>query len=1245
MSATHGQWMGVQNTTNASDGTGLFILHAIHMRTGKILVWSGHVENRHLPAESFEWDPVADPTMSAALRVDFPMSSGGHHVDIFCCHQTNLENGMVMSVGGSQADPNHGQGVRDICVYNPDTHTWTRVGEMSIGRWYPTLITLPDGSVLAFSGRDDSGSHLAASVEHFRLPVSGTTYTPQVLSGADKSLASYPGLHLVKGSKIILTGTTWRYEQEQNAPINTFTFVKAGNTGSWTDNSIAPAVNNREEGMSVLLPPAQDGKLLLAGGGWWSNHNSNSAGHRSGTNLNSAAILDTQASPMTWRNLTMNRPRMNPNIVLLADGKVLVHGGHNTYKWDSGQVASNVAELYDPVLDTWTEVAEMHERRTYHSASLLLTDGSVITMGGVDPSRSEAGGALNQRTYEFYQPPYFFKGTRPTITAVSSPHVPGDKLPYGGFVTITGTSDTMPFKVALTRLGAMTHHTDSEQRYVPLDMVVTSYDSVTKNYTLRAGVINDATVAPPGYYMLWVIDDQQRPSARARIVQLSRRQCQLVTDRSHFAFDEVNASGNTDFEQSFYVIMDGFTPEELGLTSVTPSDAEVNTVAPSIAFNRVADSSAAPGMTHDADAVLFEAGMGIPQRIAFRYTLRFTNRDIFTSGAMPVEDQQVRITATKNGYVCEGQVRLTHQPRPFMLDGDPHWLSVDVRVFAVEQNQVFLGEDVGNSPANALTYINNVVNSFRTNPVNGNTQFTSMLPTTQENSKVYLSEMKPGTSNRVYNFAIAKVHYRGQSLPATDVRVFFRLFRALSTGVDFHATETYRTITNTAGQRIPALGIRGGQVVTIPFYASARANTAAEGLQMQLDPLNQFTIGAASGGGENIAFFGCWLDINQPQYRFPLDTSNPTGPFPSGLKSIPELLRSAHCCLVAEVDFGTDWLQNGDSPASNDSLSQRNLAIVGSDNPGGPDTHTVQHTFEIKASPAMGFGVPLKLIKDFEVSQPVGQFTNAIPSIRRRMPDQLMIEWKNLPAGSTATIFMPGILAAEIAELHARRPGPDNLSVVDEHTIRLEVGADRVTWVPLPSSRYATIAALFSIELPDTVRYKQAFRITVRQVDGITEKIIGSCDWLIPVTKANLLLPEEASRLAVMRYIDLAIPANDQWKPIFGKYIRHTADKVRGLGGNPDNIPPSLQGDVPAPEVQGDGESKRLCCRLDYFIYLFALLLVLALVIPLAANIRTAWIIISAVMIAAALVLKMRFCSCPPAPGGKNNPPTLNRKD
>ena len=69
-------------------------------------------------------------------------------------------------------------------------------------------------------------------------------------------------------------------------------------------------------------------------------------------------------------------------------------------------------------------------------------------------------------------------------------------------------------KVALVRLGAVTHSVNMEQRYVPL------------SFTTDGGVINatapaNANVAPPGPYMLFLIDSDGVPSV-ARMVRVGK---------------------------------------------------------------------------------------------------------------------------------------------------------------------------------------------------------------------------------------------------------------------------------------------------------------------------------------------------------------------------------------------------------------------------------------------------------------------------------------------------------------------------------------------------------------------------------------------------------------------------------------------------------------------------------------------------------------------------------------------------
>ncbi len=66
--------------------------------------------------------------------------------------------------------------------------------------------------------------------------------------------------------------------------------------------------------------------------------------------------------------------RKDANVVILADGTILVVGG----KSNSDGSLVLIPELYNPATDTWTQLAPMTVPREYHSAALLLMDGTVF---------------------------------------------------------------------------------------------------------------------------------------------------------------------------------------------------------------------------------------------------------------------------------------------------------------------------------------------------------------------------------------------------------------------------------------------------------------------------------------------------------------------------------------------------------------------------------------------------------------------------------------------------------------------------------------------------------------------------------------------------------------------------------------------------------------------------------------------------------------------------------------------------
>jgi hypothetical protein len=203
--------------------------------------------------------------------------------------------------------------------------------------------------------------------------------------------------------------------------------------------------------------------------------------------------------------------RRQHNLTVLADGTVLATGGNSSgaslVDLNAGVYAG---ELWNPVTGTWKTLAAMQVTRQYHSTALLLPDGRVLSAGGGICGTCDSVGYLAKNA-EIYSPPYLFApdgsgnlAARPTIA--SAP----DTVAYGAAFSVASPQAASIGKVALVRLGAVTHSNNMEQRYVPL------------SFTPGAGSITatapaNANIAPPGAYMLFVIDALGVPSV-AKIV-------------------------------------------------------------------------------------------------------------------------------------------------------------------------------------------------------------------------------------------------------------------------------------------------------------------------------------------------------------------------------------------------------------------------------------------------------------------------------------------------------------------------------------------------------------------------------------------------------------------------------------------------------------------------------------------------------------------------------------------------------
>lgn len=183
----------------------------------------------------------------------------------------------------------------------------------------------------------------------------------------------------------------------------------------------------------------------------------------------------------------MHRARRNHNLVILPDGKVLAVGG-NTHDYFTGPVFE--AEIFDPASGTWSlqPPSDPGEPRGYHSTALLLRDGRVVSAGGD-----------GRATAQIFKPPYITSGApRPSITG--APLFMQYAQPYTVSFDPNGAQNVN--RTCLIKLGATTHGFDQDQRYIPLNVV-----TETAPGTLEIQAPPNANIAPPGFYMLFILNE------------------------------------------------------------------------------------------------------------------------------------------------------------------------------------------------------------------------------------------------------------------------------------------------------------------------------------------------------------------------------------------------------------------------------------------------------------------------------------------------------------------------------------------------------------------------------------------------------------------------------------------------------------------------------------------------------------------------------------------------------------------
>ncbi|MGA9800313.1 MAG: IPT/TIG domain-containing protein, partial [Terriglobales bacterium] len=460
-----GQWstLNYQMTINP--------VHVALMHNGKILVIAGSGNCPPSQSGCPTGPPYSGTNHSGATVLD-PVAKTLTQLtlswDMFCNSMTVLQDGRVFVNGGTVAyDPFLGQ--TKSSIFDPATNTFTDTPtNMVHGRWYPTVTMLPDGRVMTFSGQDEN----ANTNNRVEIYTVGTGWSPAYTASWTPPL--YPRQHLLPNGNVFVSGP---------APT-TYSFNPS--TQVWTPVATTKYGGTRTFGSSVLLPltPANnyDPRVMLFGGATSATQ--------------TTEWIDLGAGSPTWTfGPDMSAARVEMDAVLLPNGKIVALGGSAS---DEVTPASLNADLYDPVALTRTSAGTQSYARLYHSVALLLPDATIWSAGS-NPVRGTW-----EPHMEIYQPPYLFNSdgslaTRPTIT-----NAPGT-IQWGGQFSVTTPDAANISQVVLMRPGSSTHAFDMDQRLVGMTFTAGSG-------TLTVTAPPNGKIAPPGYYMLFLINNNGVPS-------------------------------------------------------------------------------------------------------------------------------------------------------------------------------------------------------------------------------------------------------------------------------------------------------------------------------------------------------------------------------------------------------------------------------------------------------------------------------------------------------------------------------------------------------------------------------------------------------------------------------------------------------------------------------------------------------------------------------------------------------------
>ncbi|KAF9467368.1 copper radical oxidase [Collybia nuda] len=444
----------------------------------------------------------------------------------------NIGGNQAVTYGGAQADSQWGggpydnpDGRRSIRLLNPCDDgkcDWILSPAVTDQRWYPTVETLEDGSLIILGGCRFGGYVNDANQDNptyeFFPPNGASVLSPILQRTLPANL--YPLTWLLPSGKLLLQ-SNWE------------TVLLDYHTNKETAlDDIPDAVRTYPASAGTIMMPLTPANnwtatVMFCGGANVKPSRWTQPSWIIPTNPTSASCV--KITPDSSKSYVKDDPlpegRSMGNLIFLPTGKILcLNGaklgtaGYGNQSWAIGQSYADdpafTPAIYDPSAPAgqrWSRdgLSASTVPRMYHSAATLLPDGSVFVSGSNPNSDFNVGPNIKYeteyRTERFY--PSYYNERRPEPVGLLK------KISYGGpSFQVSLTSEDLFGKVdnikdasvVLVRPGFSTHAMNMGQRYVQLESTYTGFQNNTGILNVSQLPPNPALLAP-GPALIFVV--------------------------------------------------------------------------------------------------------------------------------------------------------------------------------------------------------------------------------------------------------------------------------------------------------------------------------------------------------------------------------------------------------------------------------------------------------------------------------------------------------------------------------------------------------------------------------------------------------------------------------------------------------------------------------------------------------------------------------------------------------------------